>query len=175
MIKSEKLHKLPLLLGLFPAVGLLLFLLSLAATPFFSAIAEKQQLQNKRWLERAETLQQEEETARRWSRAGEEYERFSRELLLQEDDYTDFRRRLIGILQGNSLAVHKMTYNSRRLDRGIERISFNFTISGTYQATKNFIQEIESLDKIVFFSKLVFNADSGRLTTQCQLEVHFAR
>lgn len=175
MIKNEKMQKLPLVLGLILAAGLLLFFISLAATPFFAGLSVKQEHKNDRWLERANTLQAEAETARRWNRAEEEWQRFSKDLLFQEEDYTTFRRKLIGILQSNSLAVHKMTYNSRRLDRGIECISFNFTITGTYQASKNFIQQIESLAEIVFFSKLVFNADNGKLTTQCQLEVHFAR
>jgi len=155
--------------------ALIVFLLSLTLSPILRQTGLKAQENASRWHDQEKKISQETALAEQWQNAGNELQDFQKNYLYRDDEFTSFRRYIVKLLQQNSLHMTKMDFKNTLLDQTVERITFNLTVRGSYHDCKSFFQAIETINKMVFFSQLVFLAEEGETSVQCQLEVHFAR
>lgn len=150
-------------------ITVLLALLALSAASCLFSLAYGAYLdmkgQGRREQETAMRLRQEElaELAAQhaeWRKLPADLEQFRGRHLISLDDFARFRRDLNLCLDDNGFPAPNISFTFNQRRGGLQPVSFQFTLNGTYRSLKKFIYDMERKPKMQFFKQIDLN-DSG--------------
>lgn len=163
-------------------VTVLLALLALSAAACLFSLAHGAYLdmkrQGRRKQDTALRLQQEElaELAAQhgeWRKLPADLEQFRSRHIISLDDFARFRRDLNLCLDDNGFRAPDISFTFGRRQGGLQPVSFQFTLNGTYRSLKKFIFEMERKPRMQFFKQIDLNGSGetvvGRFTMEAYL------
>ena len=165
------------------AVMVLLALLALSAAAClftFAYGAIQDRARQGRLDKRAAALLQEKEFHRLvaehadWKKLPADLLQFRSRHIISMDDFAAFRRELNLCLDDNGFPAPDISYKYGRSRGRLQKVSFQFTLNGSYRSLKKFIYDMELKPKMQFFETIELKgsgaAVSGRFVMEAYLE-----
>ena len=86
-----------------------------------------------------------------------------KDMLPRKAEMTNIIREIDGLAKGASLAIHDITYESKKTEEGgIFQVSFSFPVEGKYVNIKNLIYKLESSRRMFTIDSLSLEKASGK-------------
>ena len=109
-----------------------------------------------------------------WRKLPADLRKFRRQHIISMDEFARFRRDLNLCLDDNGLRAPNISFNFGRLRGGLQPVSLQFALDGSYRSLKKFIYDMERKPKMHFFKKIDLNGSgdtvSGRFAMEAYLE-----
>ncbi len=162
-------------------VLLALLALSLAACLFSFAYGALQDRAQQGRLDRRAAARLQEEEFRRlgaehadWKKLPADLRQFRSRHIISMDDFAAFRRELNLCLDNNGFPAPDISYKYGRSRGRLLKVSFQFTLNGSYRSLKKFIYDMERKPRMQFFETIDLrggnDAVSGRFAMEAYLE-----
>lgn len=165
-------------------VTALLALLALSAAACLFSLAYGAYLDIKRQGRREQSSAlrlQEEELAElaaqhaEWRKLPAELEQFRRRHVISLDDFARFRRELNLCLDDNGFRAPDIAFKFGRRHGGLQPVSIQFTLNGSYRSLKKFIYDMECKPKMQFFRKIDLNGNGETVLGRFTMEAHLGK
>ncbi|MCU0236908.1 MAG: hypothetical protein MUC72_07470 [Acidobacteria bacterium] len=109
-----------------------------------------------------------------WKKLPADLLQFRRQHVISMADFDRFRRDLNLCLDDNGFPAPSISFRYGRSRGSLQRVSFQFTLNGSYRSLKKFIYDMERKPKMQFFEsiKLTESADAviGSFSMEAYLE-----
>jgi Tfp pilus assembly protein PilO len=109
-----------------------------------------------------------------WQKLPADLRQFRSRHIISMDDFAAFRRELNLCLDDNGFPAPDISYKYGRSRGRLQKVSFQFTLNGSYRNLKKFIYDMERKPKMQFFETIDLkggnDAVSGRFTMEAYLE-----
>jgi Tfp pilus assembly protein PilO len=162
------------LLGIF-LVALLFFLFSLS---YFSIKTISQTTLQTRFNElntRKDELLGLKKSHEEWQHIEDEYKSFTAQYCINYSNFVNFRKTLDQKILQNGLEASRFQTNRRDIIKGLEKMTYNFSVTGDYKNLKKFLYEVETLDQMIFLTDLELSRTRHGIKGSLSLEVYFAK
>ncbi len=165
-------------------VTVLLALLALSAAACLFSLAYGAYLDMKRQGRQAQSSAlrlQEEELAglaaqhAEWRKLPADLEQFRSRHVISLDDFARFRRDLNLCLDDNGFRAPDISFMFGRRQGGLQPVSFQFTLAGTYRSLKKFIYDMERKPKMQFFKQIDLNGSGETVVGRFIMEAYLGK
>jgi len=108
-----------------------------------------------------------------WKKLPAALEEFRRAHVISLDDFARFRRELNLCIDDNDLPAPDIAFRFGPVRGGLQTVSFQFVLRGSYRSLKKFIHDMERKPKMQFFTAIdLSSGDSGSVTGRFSMEAH---